>query len=129
MPKISSTANKSLFIKFLFKSVLTAIILIPALTALSTFIILKLDIDMKYEQYFSYVICALTAFAVSYISLSDFKNNYLLVSVISILPLMLFSIINGIINKTSFLMLLTKIGIEILSALLAAVTKILRKRR
>lgn len=129
MPKISSTANKSLFIKFAVKSILSTVILILALSALSSLIILKLDIDMKYEQYFAYIICALTSFVTSYISLSDFKNNYLLVSVISILPLILFSFVNGVINKTSFLLILAKIGIEILSALLSAVTKILRKRR
>lgn len=129
MPKVSSTANKSLFIKFSAKSILSTIIFMLILSALSSLIIFKLDIDLKYEQYFTYVICAITAFITAYISLSDFKNNYLLVSVISVLPLTLFSLINGIVNKTAFYLLLIKIVVELISAMLSAITKILRKRR
>ena len=129
MPKVSSTSNKSLFVKFSVKLILSTIILMIALSALSSLIILKLDIDLKYEQYFTYAICAITAFLTSYITLSDFKNNYLLVSVISVLPLTLFSFINGIVNKTAFYMILIKIAVELISAMLSAITKILRKRR
>ena len=129
MPKVSSTANKSLFIKFSAKSILSTIIFMLTLSALSSLIIFKLDVDLKYEQYFTYVICAITAFITAYISLSDFKNNYLLVSVISVLPLSLFSLINGIVNKTAFYLLLIKIVVELISAMLSAITKILRKRR
>lgn len=129
MPKISSTANKSLFVKLALKSILSTIIFILLFSILSTLLLLKLDLDLKYGEYFAYVICGLTAFITSYISLTDFKNNYVLVSIISISPLLLLSLINGIVNKTSFLLILLKIGIEIVLAILAAVTKILRKRR
>lgn len=129
MPKISSTANKSLFIKFALKSILSTAVLMLSLCALSSVIFLKLDLDLKYQEYFAYVICGVVSFITSYISLSDFKNNYLLVSIISVVPLILFSLINGIVNRTSFLLILAKLGIEIILAMLSAVTRILRKRR
>ena len=129
MPKISSTANKSLFIKFALKSILSTAVLMLSLCALSSVIFLKLDLDLKYQEYFAYIICGVVSFITSYISLSDFKNNYLLVSIISVVPLILFSLINGIVNRTSFLLILSKLGIEIILAMLSAVTRILRKRR
>lgn len=129
MPKISTTNNKSLFLKFAVKSILISFLSVALLSAIASSVILKLDIDLDCLNYLSLAICGISAFITPIFTNNDFKNNFLLLSIISILPLILFSFINGIISKNTFIFILIKIAVEIAMAVLSAIIKTLRKRR
>lgn len=129
MPKISATNNKSLFIKFAIKSLLSSALSVVLLSLLSSAVFLKLDIDLKYAEYVSFVICAAASFVTAYACMMDFKSNYLLMSVMSSSILVIFTIINSVVNKNSLAMTIIRIAVILLSAILAALFKTVRKRR
>lgn len=129
MPKISATNNKSLFIKFAIKSLLSSALSIVLLSLLYSAVFLKFDIDLKYAEYVSFVICAATSFVTAYACIMDFKSNYLLMSVLSSSILVIFTIINSVVNKNSLAMTIIRIVVILLSAILAALFKTVRKRR
>ena len=128
MPKISATNNKSLFIKFAIKSLLSSALSVVLLSLLSSAVFLKLDIDLKYAEYVSFAICAATSFVTAYTCMMDFKSNYLLMSVLSSSILVIFTIINSVVNKNSLAMTIIRIVVILLSAILAALFKTVRKR-
>ena len=129
MPKISATNNKSLFIKFVIKSLLSSALSVVLLSLLSSAVFLKLDIDLKYAEYVSFAICAAASFVTAYACIMDFKSNYLLMSVLSSSILVIFTIINSVVNKNSLAMTIIRIAVILLSAILAALFKTVRKRR
>lgn len=129
MPKISATNNKSLFIKFAIKSLLSSALSVVLLSFLSSAVFLKLDIDLKYAEYVSFAICAAASFVTAYACMMDFKSNYLLMSVLSSSILVIFTIINSVVNKNSLAMTIIRIAVILLSAILAALFKTVRKRR
>lgn len=129
MPKISATNNKSLFIKFAIKSLLSSALSVVLLSLLSSAVFLKLDIDLKYAEYVSFAICAAASFVTAYACMMDFKSNYLLMSVLSSSILVIFTIINSVVNKNSLAMTIIRIAVILLSAILAALFKTVRKRR
>ena len=86
MPKISSLNAKSVIIKFIAKSIMLTVVSVLLLSGAFSFIILKLDLDLSYCKYASYIICALTSFLVPFICLKPFKNNILFLSFASIIP-------------------------------------------
>ncbi|MCM1285616.1 MAG: hypothetical protein NC213_02350 [Acetobacter sp.] len=129
MPKISATNNKSLFLKFTLKSILISYLFVALLSVIASYVILKLDLDLSCLNYTSIAVCVVSAFATPLFTNSDFKNNFLLLSILSILPLILFSIINSIINRNSFIFTLIKVALEIAMAVFSAIIKTIRKRR
>lgn len=129
MPKISTTNNKSLFFKFTVKSIMISFLSVALLSVTVSAVILKLDIDLDCLNYISIAICGVTAFITPLFTNSDFKNNFLLLSIVSILPLILFSFINGIVHKNAFIFIIIKIAVEIVMAVFSAIIKTIRKRR
>ena len=91
MPKISSMNAKSVIIKFVLKSLILTIVVTVPLSALFSFVFLKVDLDLKYIKYCGYIICAVTAFAVPYFCLKSFKNNISVLSFISIIAVVIFA--------------------------------------
>ena len=127
MPKISSTENKAMIIKFCLKCVITTVLSVLLLSIISSFLFLKLDLDLSYAKYFAYAIVSLTTFITSCISLISIKHNYILVSLISGIPFLMFIVINGIINSRSIIDIGLKIILIVIFSTAAAVIKSFRR--
>lgn len=130
MPKITSSNTKHLFLNYVIKIVFSSLISVFILTTVFSFITLKLDLDLKILEYFSVAICAISSIIISYVSISGFKNNFLVLSVLSVFPLVVFSIINFCANKQgSFAFELVKIATIFVFAMCVAIFKSSRKSR
>lgn len=128
MPKISSMNAKSVIIKFVLKSLFLTIVVTVLLSALFSFVFLKADLDLEYIKYCGYIICAVTAFAVPYFCLKSFKNNISILSFISIIPLVIFSLINFLIFNKSFVQFFISFAIIIAVSFLTGVLSAGKRR-
>ncbi len=129
MPKITSSNTKPLFIKYVLKIFLSTIISVFVLCSLSSLIVLKTDISLDILPYIAAVITILSSVIITIISVKGFKNNYLPLSLISVFPLLIFTIVNFYFNKTNSIIILIKIAGIILSAIIVALIKSCRKSR
>lgn len=129
MPKISASNIKGLLINYAIRIVLTTVLSIFVQSLLFSFIVLQFDIDLELLKYFGVIITILSSIIISYVSTIGFKNNVMLLSVISVIPLLLLSIINFAVNNGSTTAILIKILGIILCSILVSVIKVSKKLR
>lgn len=129
MPKINVGNSKSLLFKYVVRIVLGTALSIFVLTAAISYIVLKLDIDLSVLKYVGVAVCIISAVIISFISTSGFKNNYLALSAISVLPLIAFCVINGCVNKNSALLILIKVVGIIAAAFVVSIIRSGRRAR
>lgn len=129
MPKINVGNSKSLLVKYVVRIVLGTALSIFVLTAAISYIVLKLDIDLSVLKYVGVAACIISAVIISFISTSGFKNNYLALSAISVLPLIAFCVINGCVNKSSALLILIKVVGIIAAAFVVSIIRSGRRAR
>lgn len=128
MPKISATSSKGLFITYFIKIVISSIASVMLFNSISSAIILKLDLDLSVAGYVSIAVCLLSSIIISIISISGFKNNFLLLSVISVVPFAIFVFINFLINKSNSIYFIIKLALIFAVAIIVAFIKSSRKR-
>lgn len=114
MKKISSSSANGLLIKFVLKSVLLTVISVLFFSLIFAFAVNKLDLDLKYLEYFSYAVNSFSAIIVSYISVKSFKNNGFVMGMLSALPLIIYSLINLLVNGNNVIHFLIKIAVVLL---------------
>lgn len=129
MPKISASNIKGLLINYAVRTVLTTVLSVFVQSLLFSFIVLQFDIDLELLKYFGVIITILSSIIISYVSTIGFKNNVMLLSVISVIPLLLLSIINFAVNNGSTTAILIKILGIILCSILVSVIKVSKKLR
>lgn len=130
MPKITASNTKSLFIAYIIKIILSSLASVLLLSIIISFITVKLDVDLKLLQYFSIIVTSISSLIISSVSISGFKNNYLMLSIISVIPLMLFSIINfSVSHNISFGIEIIKLVLILIISVLYALYKSTRKAR
>lgn len=129
MPKISASNIKGLLINYTIRIVLTTVLSILLQSLLFSFVALQFDIDLSLLKYFGVVITIISSIIISYVSTIGFKNNVLLLSIISVMPLLLISIINFAVNKGSAPVILIKIFGIILCSILVSIIKVSKKLR
>ena len=129
MPKISSTNNSAFFTKFAVKVILSTVLSLLLFNALAAFLFLITDFSLEYVKYCELIICSLSAFITSYVSITGLKQNYILISLFSALPLIFYSLINTIINRNDVRVFIMKIILIVLFSLLSAIIKTFGKRR
>lgn len=129
MPKISASNIKGLLINYAVRIVLTTVLSIFVQSLLFSFIVLQFDIDLELLKYFGVIITILSSIIISFVSTIGFKNNVMLLSVISVIPLLLLSIINFAVNNGSTTAILIKILGIILCSILVSVIKVSKKLR
>lgn len=100
MPKISATNSKGLFISYFIKIILSTVISIIVINAFASVLFLKMDISLSASKYVGIAAAVITSITVSFISTTGFKNNFLLLSIISVIPFALFIFINMLANHT-----------------------------
>ena len=128
MPKISATSSKGLFLTYFIKIVISSIASVMLSNSISSAIILKLDLDLSVAGYVSIAVCLLSSIIISIISISGFKNNFLLLSVISVVPFALFVFINFLVNKSNSIYFIIKLALIFAVAIIVALIKSSRKR-
>ena len=128
MPKISATSSKGLFLTYFIKIVISSIASVMLFNSISSAIILKLDLDLSVAGYVSIAVCLLSSLIISIISISGFKNNFLLLSVISVVPFALFVFINFLVNKSNSIYFIIKLALIFAVAIIVALIKSSRKR-
>ncbi len=129
MKKIKSVKSNQLLLKFIVKCVISTVVSLLAFTYLFTMIVYKLDLDLENMQVFSLFICALCAITVSFISTTGLKNNGWLMGVISVLPLILYSLFNVIFNDTSLVLFAVKAVIILLAAALTGLLSVKHSKK
>lgn len=127
MPKIKSNAG-GIIAKYAVKVILSTAASVLLLCGVMSFILLKLDIDLNAAKYISVGICFISALTVSYFSLGGFKNNMLPLSLLSVVPLLLLSIINFCINKGDGVIIAVKAVLIIAAAVLSSFMRIKKSR-
>lgn len=128
MPKISATNSKGLFLIYFVKIIISSIVSVLLFSALSSVIVLKLDLDLSVSNYISVAISPLTSIIISLVSTSGFKNNYLLLSVISVVPFAIFIFINFLINSSSSVYFIIKLVLIFAAAIVVSLIKSAKKR-
>lgn len=114
MKKISSSSANGLLIKFILKSVFLTLISVLLFSLLFSFAVSKLDLDLKYLIYFSYAVNAFSAVIISYLSVKSFKNNGFVMGLLSAVPLIIYSLVNLIVNGNNIVHFFIKIGVVLL---------------
>ena len=112
----------------LIKIVISSIASVMLFNSISSAIILKLDLDLSVAGYVSIAVCLLSSIIISIISISGFKNNFLLLSVISVVPFALFVFINFLVNKSNSIYFIIKLALIFAVAIIVALIKSSRKR-
>lgn len=128
MPKISATNSKGLFLTYFIKIVISSTASVMLFNSISSAIILKLDLDLSVAGYVSIAVCLLSSIIISIISISGFKNNFLLLSVISVVPFSVFVFINFLVNKSNSIYFIIKLALIFAVAIIVALIKSSRKR-
>lgn len=128
MPKISATNSKGLFLTYFIKIAISSIASVLLFNLVSSAIVLKLDLDLSAAGYISIAVCLLSSIIISFVSISGFKNNFLLLSVISVVPFAVFVFINFLVNKSNSIYFIIKLALIFLSAIIIALIKSSRKR-
>lgn len=128
MPKISATNSKGLFLTYFIKIIISSTATVMLFNSISSAIILKLDFDLLVAGYVSIAICLLSSIIISIISISGFKNNFLLLSVISVAPFAVFVFINFLVNKSNSVYFIIKLVLIFAAAIIVALIKSSRKR-
>lgn len=99
--KISTLNAKGIIAGFIIKDIILSVIAVALFTAIFSFAVYKLDCDLKYCRTAGYAVLALSSFIISYFSAKGIKSNIMTASIISVLPLIIFSVINSVILKKS----------------------------
>lgn len=128
MPKISATNSKELFLTYFIKIAISSIVSVLLFNLVSSAIVLKLDLDLSVSGYISIAVCLLSSIIISFVSISGFKNNFLLLSVISVVPFAVFVFINFLVNKSNSIYFIIKLALIFVSAIIVALIKSSRKR-
>lgn len=129
MPKIKAGDAKGLLIKFAVKIIFSTVMCVMLLNSLCSFIILKLDFDLSILPYIGTAICIISAIVITFISTTGFKNNYLMLSLISVMPLLIYTIINFCFNKTGAVFIIVKICATLAAAFIVSLIKSGKKTR
>lgn len=128
MPKISATNSKGLLTGYIIKIVFSTVLAVFGLNSIASLLILKLDIDLSAGKYTAVVICIISAVIISAVSTTGFKNNFLMLSIISVVPLAVFIFVNFLINKTEPGLFVFKLITVFAGAVIISFIKSARKR-
>ncbi len=118
MKKLSTNNVDNLILKFCVKVIISSVISILLFSYIAGKIVFMLDLDLELSKYISVVICVLCASVISFVSVSGFKNNGVLLGLISQIPLVFYSLINLIFNGNYVLFFVIKTILVVLFGML-----------
>lgn len=103
--------SNKIIIKYIIKIIVLTIASVGILTATLSYLAFKLDWDTSHLNILSVFIILISSIIITSISTTDFKNSLLLLSAISNIPLLIFSLLNVVFYEGNWLNLLIKIVI------------------
>lgn len=118
----------SVLLGFVLKSVFLSIVFVAFLTAVFTKLTMMFDLDISYCSYFGYVVLFIASFATAFLTTTNFKNSLVLMCILSNIPAIILSVINSIINKSFFQLVICAV-IIIVGSLLSAIINAKRTRK
>ena len=121
MKKSAHNSTNRLLIKYFLKVIIISIIAVLFFTFIFSEIVYKLDLELESNYIFSILSVFFSGALISFVSVYSIKNNGALMGVIAELPLILFCLINLIINENSFVLFLIKTVISLLTGALCGI--------
>lgn len=115
MKKIKTSFDRNLFINYFLRIIIVSGICVILLSLISSFAVYKLDADIVYLQYISIVEVLITSSLTGYISVKPFKNNGFVLGAISSLPLIIYSLVNLLVNHSNAVIFIVKIALAIIA--------------
>lgn len=112
--KVNMIGSKSVFIKYIVKIILLSAISILSISSILSLILLKLDLSLDFAVYCSVIVTSFSSILISYFSVSSFSNNGAVLGILSIVPLLIYSLINTLIYTNDWIILLIKIVLMII---------------
>ncbi|MCD7872918.1 MAG: TIGR04086 family membrane protein [Clostridiales bacterium] len=129
MRKIKSSFDKNLFINYFIRIFLTSAISVLFFSFIFSFFIYKLDLDMSLIRYFTIIIVFISSILVSYISVKPFKNNGFILGMLSVVPLIVYSLINTAVNKESAVLFIIKLALGLITGGLLGLYSIKKSKK
>lgn len=129
MKKIKSSIDKKLLLAFIIKSVFFSALFCASFSALISLIIYELDIDFESAQYLATTVMIVSAGLTAFLCASSFKNSGFLVGAVSSLPLILFSLVNLIVNHNTVWIFFLKLMLTIIFSGLAGMYSVKKSKK
>lgn len=95
--------QNNILLKFIIKSVLSSFISVALLSYCASYIVYKYDLDLSILNTISIIICSLSSIIISFVSTLGFKNNGLLMGILSIIPLFLYTCFTFAFGENTFI--------------------------
>lgn len=112
--------SKGVLMPFILKSIIINIVSSVVMLLIFSTLIYKLDLGDEYYKIFAFVSVGVTSFLTSLIAVKGYKNNILVMSILSNIILIVISIANSIINADG-ISLLINIVITVLCSFLTSI--------
>ena len=112
--------SKGVLMPFILKSIIINIVSLVVMLLIFSTLIYKLDLGDEYYKIFAFVSVGVTSFLTSLIAVKGYKNNILVMSILSNIILIVISIANSIINADG-ISLLINIVITVLCSFLTSI--------
>lgn len=112
--------SKGVLMPFILKSIIINILSSVVMLLIFSILIYKLDLGDEYYKIFAFVSVGVTSFLTSLIAVKGYKNNILVMSILSNIILIVISIANSIINADG-ISLLINIVITVLCSFLTSI--------
>lgn len=116
--------QNKLLIKFFIKSILITVLCAVILGSGFAEVLYKGDISLDYVNVVSVIIIVVTAVLTAFFSVSGFKNNGLLLGIISEFPLLIICTINLIFSHSGFIYYVIKLLILVLIGGVVGILKV-----
>ena len=112
--------SKGVLMPFILKSIIINIVSSVVMLLIFSTLIYKLDLGDEYYKIFAFVSVGVTSFLTSLFAVKGYKNNILVMSILSNIILIVISIVNSIINADG-ISLLINIVITVLCSFLTSI--------
>lgn len=123
MPKFNVGKAGKLLVIYIVKVVFATVICYGAAAALLALIVWKTDMNLDNIPYLAIAMDIVCPFIIAKISISGIKNNKTLMALISVLPALIISVINGCINPVGTMLFIIRILLIPCCAVLASFGK------
>lgn len=112
--------SKGVLMPFILKSIIINIVSSVVMLLIFSTLIYKLDLGDEYYKIFAFVSVGVTSFLTSLIAVKGYKNNILVMSILSNIILIVIFVVNSIINADG-ISLLINIVITVLCSFLTSI--------
>lgn len=123
MPKINAGKSGKLLWIFLFRMLCATLLCYGSVCAILALIIFKTDANLDYVAYLAIGADAICAFFIAKFSVGNLKNNRTVMSIISVLPCMIYSVVNYCLHPVGIFLFIIRLLIIPSCAVLASFGK------